>query len=117
MLFITYYGLPDRVPHVPEECYTGGGFEKKESIDLTLDLKGDDFEKTIMGKYLLFASSNVSITGLSQFPVLYFFKVNGEYANSREGARFLLNNNLFKKVAYFCKIELVFNRNFTAPGK
>ena len=27
MLFVTYYGRPDRVPHVPEECYTGGGFQ------------------------------------------------------------------------------------------
>ena len=118
LLFVTYYGLPDRVPHVPEECYTGGGFEKKQSSDVMLAIKGSDFEKSIAGKYLLFGSINsLSLTGPKQFPVLYFFKVNGEYANSREKARFLLNNNLFSKTAYFCKVELVFNRSFLPPDK
>jgi hypothetical protein len=28
-LFITYYELPDKVPHVPEACYTGSGFQQK----------------------------------------------------------------------------------------
>jgi hypothetical protein len=29
-LFITYYtGNPDMVPHVPDECYVGGGNERK----------------------------------------------------------------------------------------
>ena len=27
-LFITYYDLPDKVPHVPEECYAGGGHQR-----------------------------------------------------------------------------------------
>jgi hypothetical protein len=32
LLFITYYQLPDRVPHVPEECYTGGGYQRSRQF-------------------------------------------------------------------------------------
>ena len=117
MLFVTYYSLPDRVPHVPEECYTGGGYEKKGESDVIFDTQDAGVEKKITGKYLLFGSNNASMAGLSQFPVLYFFRVNGTYASGREKARLLLAHNLFKKYAYFCKIELVFNRSYSAPSK
>jgi hypothetical protein len=52
-----------------------------------------------------------------QFPVVYLFRVNGEYAGSRDEARMALNRNLFSKHAYFCKIELVFNQSPTAPTR
>jgi hypothetical protein len=48
---------------------------------------------------------------------LYFFKVNGQYAGSREEARIALNKNLFGKYSYFCKVELVFNVSSVAPSK
>ena len=76
------------------------------------------FSKTIEGKHLVFGlSGNLGLINRRQFPLLYFFKVNGEYANGREKARFLLNNNLFRKTAYFCKIELVFNSSLAVPDK
>ncbi|MCD6395527.1 MAG: hypothetical protein J7M40_18745, partial [Planctomycetes bacterium] len=40
-LFITYYtGDPDRVPHVPEECFTGAGNQmlSRQAVTLALDL-------------------------------------------------------------------------------
>ncbi|MHC4313372.1 MAG: hypothetical protein ACYSW3_13010, partial [Planctomycetota bacterium] len=37
-LFITYYGLSDRVPHVPEECYTGGGHQRLTSDSVTFEI-------------------------------------------------------------------------------
>ena len=55
--------------------------------------------------------------GLQQFPVLYLFRVNGEYAGSRDEARMALNKNIFRKHSYFCKVELVFNQSRVAPTK
>ena len=45
LLFITYYGKPDRVPHVPEECYTGGGFQQLASNSVQFNVKSGDFER------------------------------------------------------------------------
>jgi len=117
MLFITYYGRPTQVPHVPEECYTGGGFQKltSESVSLKIDRSG---MTEVEGKYLVFGRKGSGHWLKSdKFPVLYLFKVNGEYANSRGEARAILGKNIFGKYSYFCKIELVFNQNFAAPRK
>jgi len=119
LLFITYYQLPDRVPHVPEECWTGGGYQKLRSEGVTLDV--DDkagFEAHTPAKYLVFGPRKTSLWQSSlRIPNLYFFKVNGQYAGSREQARIALNKNLFGKSSYFCKVELVFNRGSAVPGK
>ncbi len=53
----------------------------------------------------------------ANFPVLYFFKVNGEYAANREEARITLNKNLFRNSSYFSKIELIFNEKSISPTK
>ncbi len=124
-LFITYYELPDRVPHVPEECYTGGGYQKLSSDSITLEINKDGtvrhLESTslpsgsvpekIPGRYLIFATTNSSyreLSGDTKFPVLYFFNVNGEYKGNREDARFALNKNIRSKYSYFCKVEWKF---------
>jgi hypothetical protein len=119
LLFVSYYQLPDRVPHVPEECWTGGGYQKLGSEALTLRINnGKGFDTTVPAKYLVFAPKK---TGLWQagerIPDLYFFKVNSQYAGGREEARITLNKNLFGKKSYFCKVELVFNRSSVAPSK
>jgi len=119
LLFITYYRLPDRVPHVPEECWTGGGYQKLGADAVTLAI--DDhagFEAKVPAKYLVFGPKKAGpLYSDTRIPNLYFFKVNGQYAGSREDARFVLNKNLFGKASYFCKVELVFNRGPVAPGK
>lgn len=129
MLFITYHELPDRVPHVPEECYTGGGYQKlasdsvtfncRPTIDNTIDNSQlSDSQLSVPGKYLVFGSTNSNLwQRREKFPVLYFFKVNGDYANSREQARVALNKNLFRKASYFSKVELVFNQKLAVPTK
>ena len=119
LLFITYYKLPDRVPHVPEECWTGGGYQKLGSEAVAFEINnGEDFDTNVPAKYLVFGPKK---TGLWQagerIPNLYFFKVNGQYAGHREEARLALNKNLFGKSSYFCKVELVFNRSSIAPSK
>jgi hypothetical protein len=118
LLFITYYQQPDRVPHVPEECYTGGGYQRlaTNAVSFRIGAAGDLRE--IPGRYLLFdrVSHDVSLS-VPQSPVVYLFRVNGEYAGSRDEARMALNKNLFSKHAYFCKIEMVFNQSSTAPTR
>jgi len=119
LLFITYYDCPDRIPHVPEECYVGGGFQRLASDSVTLEIKNDSgFERKIPGKYLVFGSSKANLwQSTEKFPVLYFFKVNREYAGGREEARIALNKNLFQKHSYFSKVELAFNQASIPPSK
>jgi hypothetical protein len=117
-LFVTYYGRADRVPHVPEECYTGGGFQKSAENSVTFKIKNDGFERKIDGKYLVFDSKKSDFReGGRQITVLYFFRVSGEYTSSRGKTRFALNKNLFRKYSYFSKVELAFNQAFVSPSK
>jgi Protein of unknown function (DUF3485) len=118
MLFVTYYALPDRVPHVPEECYTGGGYQRLTTEAVRFRMAGPGRPREIPGRCLVFGTSGTSLVlAASQFPVLYFFRVNGEYAGSRDKARVALNRNIFSPVSYFCKVELVFNQTFSTPTK
>jgi len=120
LLFITYYRSPDRVPHVPEECYTGGGYQKIESEGAKFNIDTPTFTKEIPVRYITFGKVG-NIFGRSlvsmKFPVVYLFKVNGIYGNSREDARIELNKNIFGKSSYFSKIELVFNQSAVSPSK
>ena len=120
LLFITYYELPDRVPHVPEECMVGGGYQRlvRESVTFEID-DNKGFRARVPGKYLVFGLKGTSLWQSSvRIPDLYFFKVNGQYADSRNDARIALNKNLFGKYSYFCKVELVFrNQDSVAPNK
>ncbi|MBN2019121.1 MAG: exosortase-associated EpsI family protein [Sedimentisphaerales bacterium] len=110
MLFITYYGLPDKVPHVPEECYIGGGFRTKNSEPVKLTIKKGDTEDEITARYLEFAGTQELIAGgESTLPVLYVFSANGRYAGGREEVRRIMNSNLFGKYSYFSKIEWSFS--------
>ena len=119
LLFITYYELPDRVPHVPEECGIGGGFQNLGSEAITFEINNSsDFEARIPAKYLVFGPKKSNLWQSSiRIPILYFFKVNGQYAGNRQQARIALNKNLFGKYSYFCKVELVFNVGSVAPSK
>lgn len=118
LLFITYYRLPDRVPHVPEECYTGGGYRRIAANDVTFQAGAAGGARGVPGRYLLFgASAGDALQGGGEFPVLYLFRVNGQYAGDRDSARLALNKNLFSRHAYFCKIELAFNQGSVAPSK
>jgi len=114
-LFITYYELPDKVPHVPEECYMGSGFQRLASDSVTLGLG----TQKIPARYLVFTSTDSDYWQRSiKFPVLYVFKVNEDYVNSREEARLVLNKNIRGKHSYFCKVEWkFFNTGFSAGGR
>ncbi len=118
LLFITYYELPDRVPHVPEECYAGGGYQRLATDSVVFDIDSDGFKQKIKGRHLVFGRKNSKKWWTSKkFPVLYFFKVNGDYAGNRDEARVALNKNLFRKSSYFSKVELVFDQGSVKPSK
>ena len=113
MLFVTYYPLPDRVPHVPEECYMGAGFQRLATDTLTLALpeEAQRSSGTLRVRYLVFGgSSRENWQSSVRVPVVYLFRVNGRYAANRDEARVALNRNIFGKSSYFSKVELVFNQ-------
>ena len=114
LVFVTYYRRPDRVPHVPEECYTGGGYQRLATNAVAFQIAA----REVPGRYLLFEKTARDISlAMPQFPVLYLFRVNGEYAGSRDEARMALNKSVFSKHSYFCKIELVFNQSSDATAR
>jgi hypothetical protein len=114
-LFITYYELPDKVPHVPEECYMGSGFQRLASDSVTLGLGTQE----IPVRYLVFTGTDSDYWQKStKFPVLYLFRVNKGYVNSREDVRLVLNENIRGKHSYFCKVEWkFFNTGFSVAGR
>lgn len=114
-LFITYYtGNPDQVPHVPEECYLGGGkilteLPKELTFNVTVNAK----PQMLSARWLSIGNKSEDILqGDSKFGVLYFFKVNGVYAGSRDATRRVMQTNFFSKYSYFSKVEWsFFNRS------
>jgi hypothetical protein len=110
VLFITYYPLADRVPHVPEECIVGAGSQLLASEDIEYTFYRDEAEQNVDGRHLVFqrtVSSNWVFD--EKFSVFYLFSVNGDYAGSRGGARLALNKNMFSKHCYFSKVEWSFS--------
>jgi len=122
MLFITYYPLPDAVPHVPEECYMGSGNQRLSAESVLLKVKkriageglpvpagGGSNILEVPARYLVFSCPKTDIWEAdSRFSILYFFNVNGEYKCTRAEARFVLNKNIYKKHSYFSKVEWQF---------
>ena len=79
---------------------------------------GEGFDTNVPAKYLVFGPKKTGLwQGGERIPNLYFFKVNGQYAGSRQEARIALNKNFFGRESYFCKVELVFNRSSIAPSE
>ncbi|MFQ6047848.1 MAG: exosortase-associated EpsI family protein [Phycisphaerae bacterium] len=106
-IFVTYYtGDPGQVPHVPELCYLGGGYQQQGSTDLELEVP--DLGPT--GRRLplrVLTFSKRSPTGKEVIVVLYLFSANGRFACDRERLRLILGNP-FERYAYFSKVEVSF---------
>jgi hypothetical protein len=107
-LFITYYSLPDIVPHRPEECYIGGGLQGIKFETVMLRVTQGLNEREIKTRYLVFADTKTeSSLGRTSFPILYTFNANGKFGD-RDDVRKALNKNLFGKFSYFSKVEWKF---------
>jgi hypothetical protein len=111
-LFITYYtGNPDMVPHVPDECYVGGGNIRLKGETLTVEVPWPGREKpvSIAMQQVWFGRKVQSILDTeNQFSVQYFFKANDEFCGSRTETRTVLGKNFFGKYSYFAKVEWKF---------
>ena len=111
-LFITYYtGNPDMVPHVPDECYVGGGNNRLKGEALTVDVTWPGREKPvpIALQSVLFSRKEENVLPMeNQFSVQYLFKANGEFCGSRTETRTVLGRNFLGKYSYFAKIEWQF---------
>ncbi len=110
-LFVTYYtGKPDMVPHVPDECFRAGGYNKLRAYTAPVNAVGvgapDD---EIAVRVVDFeASPGRSLSGSSaRLSVLYFFHANGTYVTTRNGVRANALNP-FQRYAYYAKIEMSF---------
>ena len=110
LLFITYYGLPDVVLHVPEECYVGGGYQRLSSDNVEMEVNKSGVTDKMTIKYLTFGGMESAETWQNEvkFPVMYLFRVNDEYGSSREDARLIMGKNIRGRHSYFCKIEWKF---------
>ena len=108
-LFITYYtGNPDMVPHVPDECYVGGGNtrEKAETVSIR-DCRPDG--EDLRFQYVAFKNVDRETMREDKFSVQYFFNANGKYSENRTDTRLILGSNWFSKYSYFCKVEWKFS--------
>lgn len=107
-LFVTYYsGQPDQVPHVPEECFLGGGYQRLSDDRLTMTIPElGEMGKEVPAKILRFRKDS-SIGGTWVPAVVYLFSVNGRFVDSRTEVRFILSNPL-DKYGYFSKVEVSF---------
>jgi hypothetical protein len=105
-LFITYYtGNPDMVPHVPDECYVGGGNKLVGSQTLSVQLPR---QGKIGFQSIQFQQNNPnSLQGSVDFTVQYLFHANGQYCQSRTDTRTTLFD-WFSRYSYFCKVEWKF---------
>jgi len=109
-LFVTYYDIADRVPHVPDECYMGAGYQRLGNSEPVLfDVSGRGVEKIVPGRYVTFAAAERGRWGGNDsFLVFYLFNVNGKYAGSRTDVRIVTNKNLFSRYSYYSKVEWKF---------
>ena len=109
-LFITYYtGNPDMVPHVPDECYVGGGNERDTGGMVTINIPRSDGDQKLDFQYVAFKNIDRQTMREDKFSVQYFFHANGKYSGSRTDTRLILGSNWFSKYSYFCKVEWKFS--------
>ena len=110
-IFVTYYtGDPDMVPHVPDECYVGGGNRRKAGyVDTATLYREDGRTQTLRYQNILFTSVGESVLASNvEFYVGYLFHVNGQYSGSRTETRSHLSQNFLSRYSYFSKVEWQF---------
>ena len=110
-LFVTYYtGGRNLVPHTPDVCYLGQGYEptERQNLDIEIDALG----RTIPIRALTFERS--AIFGQERPTVVYTFHCNGDFAATRTAVRYRINAPQDRH-AYFCKIEVTFGSQTSRP--
>jgi hypothetical protein len=114
-LFVTYYtGAPDQVPHVPEECYTGGGFDRTGDSLLEVPVPALGPNATVSFRVLEFDSPQFGGQGTKL--VMYVFHTNGRFCADRNCGRSTVADP-FVRHAYFSKLEVSFGTSDALPSK
>lgn len=106
--FVTYYtGSVDQVPHVPDVCYQGGGYDPigADNTYLIIPQLGLPEDKLPV-RVLLFRDTKSTLIPQIK-PVIYFFSVNGRFRATRNEVRLALAD-IREKYAYFSKVEIAF---------
>lgn len=107
-LFVTYdTGGATLVPHTPDKCWIGGGYEPAqahENVDLELGVGAGD-RLTVPVRVCTFVKT--SLRNRAKQTVVYTFNCNGEFVASRTGVRILVNKPT-NRYAYFSKVEIAF---------
>lgn len=108
-VFVTYYtGSGSLVPHTPDVCMRGAGYEPKqahENVTLRVPALAPG-ETDVPIRVLTFVKSDVY--DREELSVIYTFHCNGQFTASRTRVRQLINNPL-DKYAYFSKVEVSFS--------
>ena len=107
-LFVTYdSGGNSLVPHTPEVCWLGGGYEPAqphENVELDLtSLPGN--RSSVPARVCTFAKT--ALRNRSKQTVVYTFHCNGRFVATRTGVRILVNAPT-NRYAYFSKVEMTF---------
>jgi hypothetical protein len=111
-LFVTYYsGQPDQVPHVPEECFLGGGYQQLGADEKTVHISQMGVDVPV--RVLTFRKDSAIAADWSP-TVVYLFSVNGRFVDSRDAVRLYLSNP-FERFGYFSKVEVTFGRPGEGP--
>jgi len=107
-LFVTYYsGGRDLVPHVPDECMLGAGYQAfgtHENKDVILPALMETYPDVPV-RVCTFVRT--SIHNRSKLTVVYTFACNGTFSATRNGVR-LLTGDPRNRHAYFSKVEVSF---------
>lgn len=109
-LFVTYYsGGSNMVPHTPDACFTGTGYEiaqPHENITLAMPALGEHGEaKPIPVRLCTFMKT--AVFDHEKVSVLYTFGCNGRFAATRHLVRVLVHDPT-NTYAYFSKVEISF---------
>lgn len=108
-LFITYdTGGQNLVPHVPDECRLGAGYEAArphENRDISID--APTLANEVPLRVCTFVKT--AVFHRDEQTVVYLFHSNGEFAATRDAVRILFNDPR-DKFAYFSKVEISFPR-------
>lgn len=107
-VFVTYYTGGDQlVPHVPDECYLGNGYEPAEAHkNLSLELFGPS-QEVLRVPIRVCTFRRTSVFQGRQHTVVYTFFANGGFVATRTGVRLRVQNPT-SKFAYFSKVEVSF---------
>lgn len=110
--FVTYYtDTPGQVPHVPEECYLGGGYQK--ASEQIVEVEVPALHQTVPFKVLTF--ERPAFVGRDSQTVMYTFHANGRFAPDRQAVRAILNNPKDSH-SYFSKLEISFGSADAVPS-